>query len=134
MDALLQLNQGTSIDESRFSKSRDIIRSAERESAKRAFAGELDDAVSASKTSKRDEAKEKEKKKLMDACVETESLFVGQMLKQMRNTIHKGDILNGGQTEEIFTDMLYDQYALNMSKTANLGIAKMMYQQMSKAL
>lgn len=128
MDALLQLNQNNTIDESRFMKSKEIMRQAEHSNNK--FADKVDEAVSVQKA----DPKEKEKKKLMDACVETESIFVGMMLKQMRNTIHKGDILNGGQTEEIFTDMLYDQYSLNLSKTANLGIAKQMYQQMSKAI
>lgn len=78
--------------------------------------------------------KEHYKKKLKDSCLDAESIFVGQMLKQMRSTVEKGDLFHGGQTEEIFEDMLYDQYALTLSKTADLGIAKKMYEQLSKAL
>jgi len=72
-------------------------------------------------------------KKLMDVCIEMESLFVSQMLKEMRKTIHKeNDLLYGGMAEDIFEDMLYNEYALQMSKTANLGLAKTLYDQLSK--
>jgi flagellar protein FlgJ len=70
-------------------------------------------------------------RKLMDACTEMESLFVAKMLKEMRKTVHKGEMLNGGFAEEIFEDMLYDEYALNMSKSSSVGIAKMLYDQLS---
>jgi flagellar protein FlgJ len=133
MDAAINSIGTGSIDAGRELRGKDILRNAERAST--AFSEELDDAVSAG-DNKSDftRAKERREKKLMDACVEAESLFVGQMLKQMRQTVHKGEMLHGGQTEEIFEDMLYDQYALNMSKSCNLGIAKQMYDQLSKQL
>jgi peptidoglycan hydrolase FlgJ len=132
MDALLQLNQSSSMDQSSFIKQKELLRRTGTTAS--SFNDELKKAGDDEEFSARDISKIKMKKKLMDACVESESLFVNQMLKQMRNTIHKGDILNGGQTEEIFTDMLYDQYSLNISKSANLGLAKQMYDQLSKAL
>ncbi len=69
-------------------------------------------------------------KKLMNVCIEMESLFVKQMYNEMKKTIHKGDMFHGGNAEDIFEDMLYDEYALNVSKNSNLGIAKQMYEQM----
>ena len=72
-------------------------------------------------------------KKLMDVCIEMESLFVYQMLKEMRKTLHKeNDMLHGGMAQEIFEDMLYNEYALQMSKTANFGLAKTLYDQLSQ--
>jgi len=72
-------------------------------------------------------------KKLMDVCIEMESLFVYQMLKEMRKTFHKeNDLLYGGMAQEIFEDMLYNEYALQMSKTANFGLAKTLYEQLSQ--
>jgi len=71
-------------------------------------------------------------RELWDVCVEAESLFVSQMLKEMRKTVPKGDFLHGGFAEEIFEDMLYDEYALQMSRNANLGLAKMMYEELSR--
>lgn len=71
-------------------------------------------------------------KKLMDACVEMESIFVNKMLKEMRKNVQKGDWLHGGHAEEIFEDMLYDQYSLSISKNSKLGIADMMYKELSR--
>jgi peptidoglycan hydrolase FlgJ len=136
MDSVSSLNNGmSSIDASKDIRAKELIGKAQNLS--KDFAKELDSAVaSKSKDHKSDYeiAKEKKSKKLMDTCVEAESLLVGQMLKKMRSTVEKGDLINGGQTEEIFTDMLYDQYALTMSKTANFGIAKQMYNQLSKSM
>jgi len=70
--------------------------------------------------------------KLMDVCTEMESLFVAKMLKEMRKTVHKNELLHGGFAEEIFEDMLYDKYALDISKKANLGLAHQLYNEMSK--
>lgn len=68
----------------------------------------------------------------MDVCIQMESIMVSKMLKSMRNTVQKGELMHGGFAEEIFEDMLYDEYALNMSKNANLGLAKMLYEQLSR--
>ena len=39
--------------------------------------------------------------------------------------------MDGGFSEEIFEDMLYDEYAEKMTKTAGFGIADMLYKQFS---
>ncbi len=67
---------------------------------------------------------------LMNASIEMESLLVGNMLKAMRKTVPKNDWLHGGQAEEIFEDMLYDEYAMTLSRNSNLGIARMIYDQL----
>jgi hypothetical protein len=72
----------------------------------------------------------REDKKLMDACFQMESLFVARMLKEMRTTVHKTGWINGGFAESVFEDMLYDEYALSLSKNSNLGLANMLYDQM----
>jgi hypothetical protein len=72
-----------------------------------------------------------EEEKLLDAVTELESMFVNQMYKTMRGTLSKeNDLLYGGMTEEVFTDMLYNEYSLTTSKNNNLGLAKQMYEQM----
>ncbi len=77
-------------------------------------------------------SKRAEDRRLRDACVEMESLLVGKMLKEMRKTVHKSGWINGGFAEEIFEDMLYDEYALSLSKNSNLGLADMLYRQLSR--
>ncbi len=71
---------------------------------------------------------------LKDACVQMESIFVGKMLKEMRKSVQKSEWISGGFAEEVFEDMLYDEYALSISKNSNMGIAKMMYEEMSRKL
>ncbi|MBN2158255.1 MAG: rod-binding protein [Spirochaetes bacterium] len=71
-------------------------------------------------------------RRLWDACIEMESLFVGKMLKEMRKTVPKSGWINGGFAEEIFEDMLYDEYAMSLSRNSNLGLAKMLYDQLSR--
>ena len=80
------------------------------------------------------EVMDREHKKLWETCVEAESLFVGKMLKEMKKTVPKDEWLHGGQAEEIFEDMLYDEYALSMSKNYNFGMAKLLYDEMSRRL
>lgn len=73
-------------------------------------------------------------KKLWETCIEVESLFVAKMFKEMRSTVDKTEWLSGGFAEEIFEDMLYDEYALQLSKNSSLGMAKMAYDEMSRNL
>jgi len=94
------------------------------------FEAELKSAVKQNDPMKMD----KIHKKLWDTCVETESIFVGKMLKEMKKTVPKNEWLHGGQAEDIFEDMLYDEYSLNMSKNYNFGMAKLLYDEMSKRL
>ncbi len=77
---------------------------------------------------------DKTHKKLWDTCVEAESLFVGKMLKEMKKTVPKNEWLHGGQAEDIFEDMLYDEYSLKMSKNYNFGMAKLLYDEMSRRI
>ncbi len=77
-------------------------------------------------------AADPEQKKLYDAAVEFQSLFINMMLKSMRATLkEKDDLLYGGQTQEIFSDMLYDQYSRQMSKDPKFNLAEQIFQQIS---
>ncbi|KJS85456.1 MAG: hypothetical protein JM58_08425 [Peptococcaceae bacterium BICA1-8] len=69
--------------------------------------------------------------KLMDACQQLESVFVHQMISQMRATIPEGGLLGKSQGEEIFQDMLDEKYAENVSKAGGMGLAKILYDQLS---
>lgn len=63
-----------------------------------------------------------------------ESLLWKQVLNSMKQTINKYKLVDGGMAENIFTDMLYDQYSMSLSKNASSGLAKDMYKQMSQYL
>lgn len=69
---------------------------------------------------------------LKEACLDFEALFIKQMLDSMRKTVGKTGLIDGGMAEDVFEDMLYDEYAKVMSRSADLGIAEMMQQQLAK--
>ena len=70
--------------------------------------------------------------KLYAQCQEFESIFVNMMLKAMRGTVEKSGLIDGGQAEDIFSDMLYDEYAKGMTKSAGFGLADSVYIELSR--
>jgi Rod binding domain-containing protein len=64
-------------------------------------------------------------------CQEFESIFVKQMLDSMNETVDKSGLLDNGLGQDIFKDMLYEEYAKSMTKTANFGIADSIYKQLA---
>ena len=65
--------------------------------------------------------------KLYEKAIELESYFVKQMLSSMRKTIQKSQ--DSGYAKSMYEDMLYDEYATNMTKTAGFGLADLIYNQ-----
>ncbi len=76
------------------------------------------------------EAKKKELEKLKNACSDFESIFMHQMLKEMRKTVKKTGLVHGGQAEEIFSDMLDEERA----KTMQIGLGDILFMQLSKSI
>jgi len=54
------------------------------------------------------------------------------MLKEMRATVDESGLIDGGQAEDIFSDMLYDEYAKSMTKSAGFGLADAVYLELSR--
>lgn len=70
------------------------------------------------------------KERLQQVATEFESLFVKQMLDSMRDTLNEeDDLLSGGFAEDVFEDMLYDEYARKIAATGSLGIADLITRQ-----
>jgi peptidoglycan hydrolase FlgJ len=69
--------------------------------------------------------------KIKQACSDFEAIFIKMMLDSMRKTVEKTSILDGGMAEEIFEDMIYDEYAKKMSKTGDFGLKDILYKQLS---
>ncbi len=69
-------------------------------------------------------------KRLREVSVQFEAIFLKQMLDAMRGTLNtKDDLIQGGTAQNIFEDMLYDQYSQLMAKTGHFGIADMLYRE-----
>ncbi|MEW6681036.1 MAG: rod-binding protein [bacterium] len=75
-----------------------------------------------------------DQRKLRSACVEFEAIFISKLLKGLRGTIDKTGFIDGGRGEEIFQDMLYDEYAKTVAEKQSLGIAEIIYKDMVKKL
>ena len=74
---------------------------------------------------------ESEKAGLKKACTEFESLFVAHIMKEMRSTIPKDGLMNGGQAEEIYTSLLDEKLSKEISANGSLGLAKQLYEALS---
>ena len=75
-----------------------------------------------------------EMKKLKSACDDFEAIFIKQMLDAMKKTINRSELTKRNMGEDIFEDMLYDEYSKKMSGAAGLGVGDMMFQQLSRQL
>ena len=72
-------------------------------------------------------------KELKEACVEFESYFLNMMFKSMRKTtVYNGGIFGKSNAEKIFQDMLDEEMTNKMAKEGGIGLADMMYKQLSK--
>ena len=71
-------------------------------------------------------------KKLKKAAQEFESIFLAQLLSKMRESSTQTDFLGSQSTPmKIFNGMLDEQYALEMAKTGQIGLAEMIIEQLT---
>ncbi len=73
----------------------------------------------------------KDDKKLKGTLQEFESIFLYYLLKEMRNTVHRTGLLDGGRAEEFFQEMLDEELSKNLARANGIGIAQMLYKQLS---
>jgi len=70
--------------------------------------------------------------KVKKVAVEFESIFLGYMLKQMRKTVPDDPLFGNSTAKDIFYDMHYDNMAKEMAKAGGIGLATILYNQLSK--
>lgn len=71
---------------------------------------------------------------LRKACEDFESIFVDYMMKQMRKTVTKSGTMGTSQAEQLYTSMLDSEVSKNVSQARGIGLATMMYNQMSTVI
>ena len=71
-----------------------------------------------------------DREKLKQACIQFESILLQNLYKQMKATIPKGGLLEESNARSIFQDM-YDEELMKQCGTRGVGIADMMYKQLS---
>ena len=75
-----------------------------------------------------------DREKLREVSEEFESVFLDLVLKSMRNTVPKSELMDGGNGEEIFRSMLDTEHAKNMAKQRMTGIASTIEKDLLKAM
>lgn len=70
--------------------------------------------------------------RLRSACQEMESLFVYHMMREMRKSVPKNDLLDGGQAEETYRSLLDMEWAKKMSVSQGVGLGDLLYAQLSR--
>ena len=71
-----------------------------------------------------------DKTKLKEVCTEFETLLLKNLYQQMKATVPKDDFIGDSNAQNIFQDMLDDEL-MNKSSQRGVGIADMMYKQLS---
>ncbi len=71
------------------------------------------------------------KERLKKACLELESVFWNQLLKAMRNTIQHGGFIGKGPGEELFMELLDQEYSAMIPSAQKNGLAEQLYRQLS---
>jgi flagellar protein FlgJ len=76
----------------------------------------------------------KSKDKVANLAREFESVFMNQMLKAMRQTIPKNDLINGGHAEEIYSSLLDEEFSRQMAYTQQGGLSQSLANQLNMAI
>ena len=67
---------------------------------------------------------DKQRQKLKKISQDFEGLFVGMMMKSMRETVGKDKLTGGGHGEEVYLSMLDQEYTAAAVKRGGLGLAR----------
>jgi len=79
-------------------------------------------------------SREKDVTKVKQLASDFESIFMEQIFRSMRSSVQKSGLIDGGNAEEIYTSMLDSEYAKEMSKQGNAGLAQMIERQLLQTM
>lgn len=65
------------------------------------------------------------------AVKEFESLFISQMLKEMRSTVMQSELMHSSNSEDIYTSMLDTELSKVMANSGGIGLGDMLLRQLS---
>ena len=71
---------------------------------------------------------------LKKACVEMESVFMHQLLKEMRATIPDSGLTGSKSIKEMYTHMTDAQFARTLSHEGGIGLADILFRQLSRGV
>jgi flagellar protein FlgJ len=65
--------------------------------------------------------------KLYEQCLELETFLVKTLVSGMRNTVQKSGLVEESYAGKVYEDMLYDEYAEDLTRNAGFGLAEQAY-------
>ncbi len=69
-------------------------------------------------------------KELKDTAEQFESLFIQQLLTEMRKTVPDSDLFGDRKAEKLFESMLDEQLSIAMARAGGIGLSDIIYRQM----
>ena len=95
------------------------------------FAAIMENAVNA--INETEEGGVRDTSAIRNAAEEMESFFINQMFQAMRRTVPESDgLFAKSNAERIFQDMLDEETAKNLSRNGGIGIADVIYADMTR--
>lgn len=73
----------------------------------------------------------KDEELLMKACKDFESVMVSMVLRNMRATVPKDSLYGESLSMDVFTSMLDDEYAKEISEAGGFGLADLLFKELS---
>lgn len=73
-----------------------------------------------------------EEKQLKAVCKQFESLFVSMLMRQMRASIPKSGLIDGGNAEAMFQDMQDEQFAREVGGSGAFGLGDVLFKQLKQ--
>ena len=77
-------------------------------------------------------AKKIDEGKLKKACEDFESIFISQMLKEMRKSIPKSGLLDGGNEQDAYLSLFDEAFSKSIAQGGGIGLGKILYQNVMK--
>ncbi len=71
--------------------------------------------------------------KLEDACRQFESLFLHMMIREMRKTVPDSVLFPPSMAQKVFTGMMDEKTAVEMSETGGIGISRLLFDQLRES-
>jgi flagellar protein FlgJ len=76
--------------------------------------------------------KAREAKAIKKVAQEFEAIFIGMMMKSMRETVGKNELMSGGHGEDVFRSLLDQEYANAAAASGGTGLASMIEKELTR--
>ncbi len=76
----------------------------------------------------------KEAAKLQKVSKDFESIFLGYMMKTMRESVAKGGLWGDSQGEQIFSEMRDEELSKGMANAGGIGLSRLLVEQLKQSL